>query len=488
MHFRYLNIKNSTAAVGVLLLAVALYLLIWFRAEWPAGGQDSWNHLLYARWSLTHPELMMDQWGKPLFTIPAIPFSYFGIQGLYVFNMACTIATAWLVYLTARRMGMRLPWMAAAFFLFQPIVFGNVISGLTEPINALALSAVCWFFISGRITAGAILASFLPFFRTEGFILLAAVLIYMIARRYWKHIPLLLVGIVFFTGLGVLMTGKLDWLLSENPYFKFEKEGVFDPGHGDLLHYVHNQRHITGIAVGALLVMALMLLAAHIVYLLNRRTPEEKSRFSFWLLAPMFLAFFGAHSYIWWKGSMGSHGLLRVFVVVAPASALLAQYALDRLLSFDIRIINKAFPIVLLALCITLACQGNNMPPFWSSSPSQPGYPAAVNIEKAGKWMQENGLQKKVVVHQLPFLNAQMGWDAWAKPEEAKTFYLWSLDKRPGQDWLPDSCVVLWDGFHAVRDAAMPLDSMRAQKAYKEVAYFPHQDSIYDVRIFIKSR
>lgn len=431
---------------------------------------------------------MMDQWGKPLFTIPAIPFSYFGIQGLYVFNMACTIATAWLVYLTARRMGMRLPWMAAAFFLFQPIVFGNVISGLTEPINALALSAVCWFFISGRITAGAILASFLPFFRTEGFILLAAVLIYMIARRYWKHIPLLLVGIVFFTGLGVLMTGKLDWLLSENPYFKFEKEGVFDPGHGDLLHYVHNQRHITGIAVGALLVVALMLLAAHIVYLLNRRTPEEKSRFSFWLLAPMFLAFFGAHSYIWWKGSMGSHGLLRVFVVVAPASALLAQYALDRLLSFDIRIINKAFPIVLLALCITLAYQGNNLPPFWSSSPSQPGYPAAVNIEKAGKWMQENGLQKKVVVHQLPFLNAQMGWDAWAKPEEAKTFYLWSLDKRPGQDWLPDSCVVLWDGFHAVRDAAMPLDSMRAQKAYKEVAYFPHQDSIYDVRIFIKSR
>lgn len=431
---------------------------------------------------------MMDQWGKPLFTIPAIPFSYFGIQGLYVFNMACTIATAWLVYLTARRMGMRLPWMAAAFFLFQPIVFGNVISGLTEPINALALSAVCWFFISGRITAGAILASFLPFFRTEGFILLAAVLIYMIARRYWKHIPLLLVGIVFFTGLGGLITGKLDWLLSENPYFKFEKEGVFDPGHGDLLHYVHNQRHITGIAVGALLVVALMLLAAHIVYLLNRRTPEEKSRFSFWLLAPMFLAFFGAHSYIWWKGSMGSHGLLRVFVVVAPASALLAQYALDRLLSFDIRIINKAFPIVLLALCITLAYQGNNMPPFWSSSPSQPGYPAAVNIEKAGKWMQENGLQKKVVVHQLPFLNAQMGWDAWAKPEEAKTFYLWSLDKRPGQDWLPDSCVVLWDGFHAVRDAAMPLDSMRAQKAYKEVAYFPHQDSIYDVRIFIKSR
>ncbi|MFN5251442.1 MAG: hypothetical protein ACK5DE_10360, partial [Bacteroidota bacterium] len=107
MHFRYLNIKNSTAAIGVLLLALFLYLLIWFRADWPAGGQDSWNHLLYARWSTTHPELMLDQWGKPLFTIPAIPFSYFGIQGLYVFNVTCVLGTAWLVYLTARRMGMR---------------------------------------------------------------------------------------------------------------------------------------------------------------------------------------------------------------------------------------------------------------------------------------------------------------------------------------------------------------------------------------------
>lgn len=487
MHFRYLNIKNSTAAIGVLLLALFLYLLIWFRADWPAGGQDSWNHLLYARWSATHPELMLDQWGKPLFTIPAIPFSYFGIQGLYVFNIICVLGTAWLVYLTARRMGMRLPWMAAAFFLFQPIVFGNVISGLTEPINALALAGVCWFFISGRITAGAILASFLPFFRTEGFILLAAVLLYMIARRYWKQLPYLLSGSLFFTGIGAWITGKLDWLISENPYFKFEKEGTFDPGHGDLLHYVHNQRHITGIVVGFLLVVALLLLAAHIVYLLNRRTPEEKSRFSFWLLAPMFLAFFSAHSYVWWAGSMGSHGLLRVFMVVAPAAALLAQYALDRILSFDIRFINKALPLLLLALSITLAYQGNSMPPFWSKTPSQAGYPAEANIEKALTWIQQQGLEDKVVVHQLPFLNAQMNWDAWAKPEDAKTFYLWSLDKRAGQDWLPDSCVVLWDGFHAVRDAAMPLDSMRAQTAYKEVAHFPHADSIYEVRIFLKS-
>jgi hypothetical protein len=78
--------------------------------------------------------------------------------------------------------------------------------------------------------------------------------------------------------------------------------------------------------------------------------------------------------------------------------------------------------------------------------------------------------------------------DPWAKPETAKTFYIWSIDKRPGQDWMPDSCVVIWDNFHARRDAPMQLQDMRKLNQYKELAYFPAKDSVYDVRVFIKAR
>lgn len=475
------------AAFAIGGVALILYLLLWYRAEWPAGGQDSWNHLLYARWSLLHPELILDQWGKPMFTIPAIPFSYLGIQGLYLMNITCTLLAGWMVYQTARKMGMRLPWMAAAFFFFQPVVFGNVISGLTEPINAFALAAVCYLFAAKRINSASILASFLPFFRTEGFIILAAILLYLVVRRYWRQIPLLLTGTVIFSVIAALITGNWLWIISDNPYFKFESQGTFDPGHGDPFHYIRNQRHITGIIVGLLVVMSLIWLAAHIVYLLKRKAPEERSRFSFWLLAPIFVSYFGAHSYIWWKGEFGSHGLLRVFFVIAPIAALLALYALDRLLSFDIRYLNRSIPILLVIGCIGLAYSGNGFPPPWQNKPSITGFPGSGNLKKAEDFIKKEGLWSKPIIHQLPFLNAQWDLDPWAQPDKTRTWYLWSLDKRPGKDWLPDSSVVIWDGFHAVRDAPMPLDSMRAQKSYKEIQFFPGADSIYDVRVFLKT-
>lgn len=387
-----------------------LYLMLWYRCDWPAGGQDSWNHLLYARWSLKHPELMLNQWAKPLFTIPAIPFSYFGLKGLYIFNIFCVLLSGWLIYGTARILGMRLPWMAAAFFLFQPVVFGNVISGLTEPVNALALSFMCYLFARNRINSAAILASLLPFFRSEGFVLLFAVFIYMVARRKWKKIPLLAIGSVLYVLATGLFLGKWTAILDENPYLKFEFNGEFNPGHGSFMHYADHYQAITGLAISALLVAAFVLLAAHIVYLLRRRTPEEKSRFSFWLLAPLFLSFFLVHSYIWWKGSMGSHGLTRVFLVVAPAAALLALYALDKLLSFDFRYLNKFLPVVLVLYLIVLSYIGNTFPWPWQNKPAIPAYAAEVNISKAFRWIDEHQLNQYPVAHQMPSISTQQGW------------------------------------------------------------------------------
>jgi hypothetical protein len=487
LRFSYLNIRNSNAALIVSALALIVYLLIWWRADWPAGGQDSWNHLLYARWSLKHPKLMLDQWGKPFFTIPAIPFAMFGIHGLYVFNITCTLLSGWLIYATARKLGMKLPWMASAFFLFQPVVFGNVISGLTEPINALALSYMFYLFAGQRYAGGTIMASLLPFFRSEGFVLMAAVFIFLLASRKWKYLPLLLSGSILYTLITGLITGNWQAILDQNPYLKFETKGEFNPGHGSFFHYIDNFKCITGIAITILMVAALILLAAHIVYLLRKRTPEEKSRFVFWLIAPLFLFFFLAHSYIWWKGSLGSHGLTRVFLVVAPAAALLALYAFDKLLAFDFSFLNKILPISLVIYCLALCYIGYPYPFPWEKERAIPAYPAQTNIENALLYIKNHNLQNHPLVHQMPFINAQLGWDPWASPNNAKTFYLWSIGKDPSKDWLPDSSIILWDGWHAVRDTPLTLNTLRSLKHYKEIAHFPHKDSIYDVRLFIKS-
>ena len=481
------NTQNHAIALAFIALAISLQLVFWWKADWPAGGQDSWNHYLYARFAPAHPELFIDQWGKPFFTLIAVPFAYFGIEGIYVMNILCIAAGAWLLFLTARRLNFKMPWLASLFFLFQPVVFGNTISALTEPLNALALCLALYWLTSLRYLPAAILVSLFPFFRSEGIILWAVVFLFFVLRSLWKPLIWLFSGTLVLSLAGAVYSGDLFWILTHNPYFKAELDNRFQIGHGDFLHYLHAQRQIWGIAVTVLSALALAWLLAHVVYLVQRKTPEEKSRFCFWLVAPMFLAFFTAHSWIWYTGSFGSHGLLRVFLLTAPLTAILAQYGADKLLSIDIKILKRVFIIGTFVFVLYGAYDGSDTPYPWQTKPSVAAFSGEPQLHQALKFIESKGLKDKVLLHQLPWLNAQLGLDPWAKPEVAKTFYIWSIDKRPGKDWMPDSAVVLWDNFHARRDAPMPLADMRKLSQYKELAYFPAKDSIYDVRVFIKA-
>jgi len=488
MKFQRPKVQNTAVALLFIFLAIILELLFWWKAEWPAGGQDSWNHYLYARFAPSHPELFADQWGKPFFTLIASLFAQFGIEGIYVLNILCMAGGAWLLFLAARRLNFKMPWLASIFFLFQPVVFGNIIGALTEPLNAFVLCLALYCLASLRYVPAAILVSLFPFFRSEGIILWAVVFMFFIIRSKWKPLIWLFSGTLILSLAGAIYSGDVFWILTHNPYFKAEIDNRFQIGHGDFLHYLHAQRQIWGIAVTALVALALAWLFAHIVYLVQRKTPEEKSRFCFWLVAPMFLAFFLAHSWIWYKGSFGSHGLLRVFLLTSPLTALLAQYASEKILSIEVNVIKGVFVYSVIAAMVLGGYAGNKTAFPWQSKPSVAAFPGEPQLDNALAFIEKQGLKSNVLVHQLPWLNAQLGLDPWAKPEVAKTFYIWSIDKRPGQDWMPDSCVVLWDNFHARRDAPMTLTDMRKLTQYKELAYFPAPDSIYDVRVFIKSR
>ena len=111
-------------------------------------------------------------------------------------------------------------------------------------------------------------------------------------------------------------------------------------------------------------------------------------------------------------------------------------------------------------------------------------------MSKAIQFIQKNKLDKKILIHQLPELDVQLDLlnGHFAKDQsKAQSYYLWSIDKTPGKDWMPDSAVVIWDNFHARRDAPMSLNEMKKLTEYKEIGYFPStKDTIYDIRVFIK--
>lgn len=487
------KIKNSTAALGVCLLGIVCLLMIWKQAEWPAGGQDSWNHYLFARFAPQHPELILDQWAKTLFTLPAIPFAQMGINGVIVMNLLCIFFTAYFSYLCARRLDMKYPWLAAAFFLFHPIVFSNGVSSLTEPLNALVLVVIFYLYITERNFTATVLASLLPYFRSEGYVLLIAFIIYLLAFRKWKFIPLLFTGMALFMLIGYLVYNNWFWVFSSNPYVEQEIKGTFRPM-GALFHYIRSQKGIWGIPITLMLCGSVLILAVYTFKIVKRRTTNIKMSFNYWLVLPLFLGFLLVHSIIWYLGSMGSHGLTRVFFMVAPATALLATLCMDWILSFDIKIMNRFLPVAILPILVYTAYKGSDTPWPWKKTVSIPGYKGHQNIEKALSYIQNSGIKPTVIMHQLPYLNAVKNWDPFEKdPDKKQTDWIWSIPrKEEDKDWTKAGAVVIWDNYHALRDAQMPVNILQHKPGYKELTLIKMNtepgDSIYDIHVFLKEK
>jgi hypothetical protein len=504
--------RNSSAALSAILVVGLVNLYVAYVSLAPAGGQDSWNHYLYARWAPQHPFLLLDQWGKPFFTLLALPFAQFGIKGVLLLNHLCVLATAWLAYLTARKIGMRNPWMAIFLFAWQPIVLANVHSALTEPSNALVLVLVCYLYAGSRWVSATVLASFLPLVRSEGFVLLMAVMLFLVFRDRKKYLPYTLVGVTLYGLLGALVSGQWNWLMANNPYVRQELDGGFDAGSGNFWHYAMHQREITGVLVLLFCLISLVLVLNYVLKRLKRKTPANNSQMALWLWWPLFGLFFLAHSVLWWKGAMGSHGLLRVFMVVSPVAALLAMYGLDILMRHEIRILNRILKFLVSVGMFLLAFPGADLPYPWGRRLVCPG--GTYSIAQALKWIKTSPYANGVLVHQLPAINVSYDLDPWGAeaqlhpksthgewlspkpvnewPKESRTLSIWSVDTKDSgaHDWLPKGSVLLWDNFHARRDGNMDRAELLGLKKYRQVygTGLTDGDTLNDVLVFVKER
>lgn len=508
--------QNSSAALMALFFVAVVNAWLGFTMSEPAGGQDSWNHYLYARWAPQHPELLLDQWGKPFFTFFAMPFAIFGIGGVLFFNQLCVLVAAWLVYLTSRRVGLKNPWLTIFLFAWQPIVLANVHSALTEPSNAMVLALICYLFASNKWTAATITASFLPMVRSEGFVLLLAVMLFLALRNRWKYMPLTVVGIVFYALLGAAVSGEWNWLFAHNPYIQQEVAGGFDAGHGNFWYYLNHQREITGIFVTVLCFVSLILILGYIGKRLQKKMPASNSQMALWLWCPLFGFFFLAHSILWWKGAMGSHGLLRVFVVVAPVAALLAMLALDQIMRVEIKALNRVLKSAMVLGLFLLSFPGAGLPYPWNQNFA--GHPGMVEqsagkpIAEAVKWIQKSKYHDHVLAHQLPVINVALNYDPWLAGEQlhpisptgdwmkgkqvsdwpmsARTLSLWSLNTKDSgsNDWFPEGTVVLWDNFHGRRDGQIQRKQLLALKNYSVIytGGMGDADTCNDVIVMLK--
>ena len=109
-----------------------------------------------------------------------------------LFQCVVAAVSAQLVHLrsgTARcELPLHLSW-PCLFTYAAPDYFLMQFSGLTEPLFGLVLVGSVALMMTGRPGWSAALISWLPFVRSEGFILIGIWVVYLAWQRHWRYLP-----------------------------------------------------------------------------------------------------------------------------------------------------------------------------------------------------------------------------------------------------------------------------------------------------------
>ena len=103
--------------LGLLVASFSYLLFAAFQSEGSYGGADSFMHYYFAKYAFEQPHLLLDHWGKPLFTLMSAPFAQLGFIGIRVFNILCGLSAAWLAFSSSRKLGIKYPALAGVLAL-----------------------------------------------------------------------------------------------------------------------------------------------------------------------------------------------------------------------------------------------------------------------------------------------------------------------------------------------------------------------------------
>lgn len=326
--------------------AVALVIasvLVWarFASDGIREAGDGVQHHMIARYSWKHPALLLDQWGKPMFTLLASPFAHFGYNAMTLFNALAALAAVALAMRPLKRSG---GWTMVAFpaaLMLAPQYAQLIIDGMTEILfGSMALFAVC-LLLDGRPRAAAAVASLTPLCRPEYVVVLPLVAGWLLWKRQYRAVPLCALGIGIYSFFGLLHTGDPFSWWHGDPY----GSGPSIYGKGDPWLFLLDAPRAFGWPLIAAFALALALWPV-----IQHTDVEERGahRLLFVTAAGGALGIVAVHAYLRWSGTHGSAGLTRVLVTAAPLAALFALFTLGR----GLRLVAGSRVIGLLAVLV----------------------------------------------------------------------------------------------------------------------------------------
>jgi len=110
--------------------------------------------------------------------------------------------------------------------LFSIHIFLVQSSGLTEPLAALFLSAGIYLYLKNHFYYGLIILSFLPFIRSEGWVMLCVAIVMLLYQKRFRLLPFVTFGTVVYGIIGQFYYHDFLWMFHQNPYSGVELVGM----------------------------------------------------------------------------------------------------------------------------------------------------------------------------------------------------------------------------------------------------------------------
>ena len=332
--------------VYILLTALFIFFIILLAlSEGYYGGGDNLTHYKYSRYSYIHPEFLLYHWGKPVFTLLTFPFAQFGFTGVQIFNIIAGLISAYLCYLIAKRLNYPNSPLVIVFICFTPIYTIIMLSGMTEILFGLFCILSVYLILKEKYILPSIIISFSFLVRTEGIYIIPVIGLILLLRKKFRAIPFLFTGFIIYSIIGYFYYKDIFWLINEMPY-----RGATELlGTGPVLHYINTSHVYFGNPVRYLLGIGII---TFIVLLIRkyRETMDEVL-----LIILPFMAYFMAHSLMWWSGIGNSDGNHRYMAAIVPFVSLICLKGFNILLKP--KVINSILwlkaPIIVI-ICIVI--------------------------------------------------------------------------------------------------------------------------------------
>jgi len=477
-------IKNNRIAVLFLIIFGVIYSFLACNNEFAYGSSDSYNHFQIAKYSIVHPLLFLDHWGKPLYTLffaPAAQISYLAGK---LFNVFLALSTAWFIYLTSKELKLSNAWISLAFVLLAPIYVYVSISTLTETLFSFILAFSIYLFVSKKFDLSAIIISFIPMVRTEGFyILLVFALCFLLLRKF-RSIGLLVTGSLIYSFIGFLALDDFFWLYNQIPY---APESIY--GSGSMLHYVANANKITGKPIALFAILGIAIIIGSIVRDIAKTNVESaiKSGLNYLLILGCFAMYFLIHTAAWYMGKSGSFGLFRVMAAITPLAAIFANVFFDRLL--NPLGLNNSFK----NLMFTLLVFGLLLKSWTNIHHQLDHYPREEVLKETADWLIDSGYFMGQRIHYFdPYLALRLNVDPF-KPTKANMVY-WNGTNDSPLKFMNEGEILIWDSKFGPIEGKSPINIfLMAEKGeilkrfYSDLPYIQSSYNYFNVFVFRKN-